>query len=382
MDRRQTLVIGTVIIVILGGFFVFGRFNYSLEPEALTASIQENITLPPQKLNPPPSPIRGIYITSWVAGSKKRLNELIDLVNSTELNAVVIDVKDYSGYLSFKTSIPLAEQSGAHGQLRIADIDELINLLHQNNIYVIGRVQVFQDPILANARPELAVGDSINLNPWRDNKGLAWLDPAGRLAWDYTLDIIREMDAHGFDEVNLDYIRFPSDGNLERMVFPFWDGVSPRYSIIRSFYEYIRSKTAKDNIIISADIFGMAAWRASDFDYDLNIGQRMVDAIKYFDYVSPMVYPSHYSSGSTGFTVPAEHPYEIVFTSLKNTQDLIATTTSTAGLRPWLQDFDLGKDYTAEDVRAQIQATYDAGIDEWLLWNASNYYTKEALKRD
>ncbi len=373
-----------IIILLAGGFFVFIKTDFEINNENLknlfVDNNQEKIERP-QKLKNPPSPIRGIYITAWVAGGSSRINELITLIDETELNAVVIDVKDYSGKLSFETNIPLAEEIGAHNEIRIADIDSLIKKLHERNIYVIGRTQVFQDPTLAKARPDLAVQDNYTGSIWRDHKGLSWLDPMSQEVWDYNLDIAREMDERGFDEINFDYIRFPSDGILERMSFPFWDEVTPRYDIIRSFFKYMREETAKDNIIISADLFGMAAWLALDFDYDLNIGQRLIDALPYFDYICPMVYPSHYAGTGTGYKNPAEYPYEIVFTSLKNAQNLIATTTSaTAKIRPWLQDFDIGAIYSGPEVRAQIQAAYDNGVEEWLLWNASNRYTREGLE--
>lgn len=385
MEKRRVFFIITVLLVVIaGGFFVSSGMEYFLAPglENLEARLPTGSlasTDKAQKLSSPPSPIKGIYVTSWVAGTASRISEIIKLVDETELNAVVIDVKDYSGKLSFKTDIALAEEIGAHNEIRIKDIDSLINRLHSKNIYVIGRIQVFQDPTLANARSDLAIKDKLTGGVWRDNKGIAWLDPASREVWDYSLAIAREMNDRGFDEVNLDYIRFPSDGPLETMSFPFWDEITPRYDIIRSFFEYIRQETKKDKIVLSADIFGMAAWRAMDFAYDLNIGQRMVDALPNFDVIAPMVYPSHYGA-VTGYENPAFHPYEIVFTSLENTQKLIATTTgAVAEIRPWLQDFDIGKEYTAADVRAQIQATYDAGFESWLLWNASNRYTREAL---
>lgn len=376
MNRQYALRIITIaFVVFVGGFFIFGKSNYAL----LNNSGNLAIVIRQAKLDPPPSPVRGIYVTSWVAGSSRRTNELIKLIDETELNAVVIDVKDYSGQLAFRTSTPLAEKSGAHKEIRIRDIDGLINRLHEKNIYVIGRVQVFQDPTLAEARPDLAVQDGLDGGVWRDHKGLAWLDPAAQEVWDYTVAIAQEMDKHGFDEVNLDYIRFPSDGLLSRMRFFHWDGILPRHEVIRSFYSYFREKTKEAGIRISADVFGMTALNALNSRYDGNIGQRMVDALSYFDFVSPMVYPSHYATGTIGLADSNADPYRIVNTSLLATQALTATTTGAAQIRPWLQDFDLGKDYTAADVRAQIQAVYDAGLNEWLLWNASNRYTKEAL---
>lgn len=389
VERYGIIIVSLVMVIVAAGVVFLVKPSYVLAPGGIVLegsgktnqdkSLKDKEVSFPKKLASPPSIIKGIYITGWVAGTESRISSLIDLINSTELNTVVIDVKDYSGYLSFKTNISLAQEVGAHNEPRIRDINSLIERLHKNNIYVIARVQVFQDPVLALARPDLAVSDDRTGKPWRDDKGLSWLDPASHEVWDYTVDIAKEANMRGFDEVNLDYIRFPSDGNLKVMAFPFWDEETPRHEIIESFYKYFREKTREDNIKISADVFGMTAWNALKTDYDLGIGQRLVDAVGYFDFVSPMVYPSHYQNLGTGFANPALYPYEIVSISLTNAQQLVASTSPPAQLRPWLQDFDLGADYDAEKVRAQIRATNDAGIDGWLLWNASNYYTKNAL---
>ncbi len=370
-----------IIILILVTFFILAGESFDLEnSEIYSFFVNRNDISLGEKLKNPPSSLRGIYMTSWTAGTPSLFNNLLNLIEETELNAVVLDVKDYSGYLSFRTSIPLAEEIKAHDELRIVDIQKVIRDLHDRNIYVIGRLQVFQDPLLALARPDLAVRDSVTREPWRDHKNLSWLDPAGQEVRQYALEIAREADRYGFDEINFDYVRFPSDGNLERMVFPFWDNVTPRYEVVRSFFQFLREETLKEDIKISADIFGMASWRAMDLDYDAYIGQRMTDALPYFDAVMPMIYPSHFAPGTVGFENPADHPYEIVYESLKRTKQLMATTTNcVASIRPWIQDFDIGANYGPEEVRAQIRATYDNGIKGWVLWNASNKYTREAL---
>ena len=160
------------------------------------------------RLRNPPHPIKGIYVSAWTTTSSQKIDGLIKLIKETELNGVVVDVKDYSGKFTYKVDVPLAEKSGALDEIKIKDIDGFINKLHKSNIYVIGRVQVFQDPILAKARPDIAIKNLKTGAAWKDNKGLEWLDPSSRIVWDYAVDIGKDMAKHGFDEVNYDYVRF------------------------------------------------------------------------------------------------------------------------------------------------------------------------------
>lgn len=371
------------------------------EPEAPTSSnvvLDANGTPRQEPLPNPPESVQAIYLTSWTAGAQSRLNPLIDLVDKDErLNAVVIDIKDYSGYLAYKTDIPEAKVSGAEDNLRIADINEVIKRLHDRNIYVIGRISVFQDPVLAGYRPEWAV-QSPEGSVWKDRKGLLWLDPGAKPVWDYNLAIAKDALERGFDEVNFDYIRFPSDGNLTAIIYPFSGGNTSARAIIREFFKYLRENLPEAKI--SADIFGLTTVAADD----LGIGQVIEDAYRYFDYVAPMVYPSHYASGFIGYKNPAAYPYEVVKHSLESAllrrQSLLATnseqttngpassTPPTTGplpvgkLRPWLQVFDLGATYDQTMVEAEIRAVEEvlknaSGSDAWagwMLWDPKNSY--------
>lgn len=384
-EKKIILLLAGVFIFVLGVFLFFSQSN-TFELATSTAyniisSVQTQNHA--QKLANPPHPIKGIYISAWTATNSKKIQELIQLIKETELNGVVVDIKDATGFLSYQTAVSLAEKIGAHREIKIRDIDKFINQFHKENIYVIGRVQVFQDPIMAQGRPDVAIKDSKTGKLWKDNKGLEWLDPSSRIVWQYAADIAQDMARHGFDEVNFDYVRFPADGVIERLDFPFWDAVRPKYELISSFFAYLNQELKDTAIATSADIFGLAAWRAMDFSFDLNIGQRLIDALPYFDFVSPMVYPSHYPDNFNGIKKPAAKPYEIVHGSLETWQDLKATTSYKAILRPWLQDFDLGGiKYDQTKVRAQIQAAYDTGVESWLLWNSSNRYTRGALLQE
>jgi len=341
--------------------------------EAIPVSKSKDI--PAQKpLTNPPSVIKAVYITSWSAGTPSRIDYIVDLIDTTEINAVVIDIKDYSGYVVYNTDVPEAAEYKAE-DVRIPKINSLIKRLHDKDIYIIGRVTVFQDPVLTKARPDLAVKNKSTGALWADRKGLNWIDPVGKDAWDYNIKIAKDALGRGFDEINFDYIRFPSDGDLQAMQYPFYDGVKPKSEIIKDFFAYLRSNLPEAKI--SADLFGLSTVNTDD----MGIGQVIESAYAYFDYVSPMVYPSHYANGFLGYKNPADYPYEVVKYSMDHAVTrLKAAGSTTSKLRPWLQDFDLGADYGEEKIKAEIKAVYDSGVnDGWMLWDPNNVYTKEAL---
>ncbi|MEK7208991.1 MAG: putative glycoside hydrolase [Patescibacteria group bacterium] len=327
---------------------------------------------------PTPESVRAIYLTSWVAGTMARRAELVKLIDETELNAVVIDIKDYTGRITFTPDDPILIKSGAV-ENRIPDIKKFIGDLHARGIYVIGRISVFQDVFLTGARPELAVLRLSDGAVWRDRKGIAWLEPGATEVWDYIIRLARASYAVGFDELNFDYIRFPSDGDMKNISYRFFDSTKEtRVLILKKFFAYLHQELGALGAPLSIDLFGLTT---TAFD-DLGIGQMLVEAAPYFDYLAPMVYPSHFASGFLNFTNPADHPYEVVKHSLTTAGARLTAASSTASkLRPWLQDFDLGADYTAALVRAQIQATAEAGLTSWMLWSPSNRYTREALEK-
>jgi hypothetical protein len=321
----------------------------------------------------PPQIIKAIYLTGWSAGNPTKIKYLLNLATTTEINAVVIDIKDYSGYVGYNIKVPEVEKYKAK-EIRISQINRLIKQLHDAGIYVIARITIFQDPRLALARPDLTVKSKKTGNSWQDKKGLSWIDPAAEEAWNYNIAIAKEASQRGFDELNFDYIRFPSDGDLNDMVFPFWDEKISKSSVLKSFFKTLRQQLTGTKI--SADLFGLATINQDD----LGIGQVIENAYEYFDYVYPMVYPSHYAAGFIGYQNPALYPYEVIKYSLDSAvKRLTASSTAfSAGLRPWLQDFDMGAVYNAEMVRKEIQATVDAlgeKFSGWLLWNPENVYS-------
>ncbi len=326
---------------------------------------------------PRPNSIRGLYVNAWAAGSSSRMGPLLDLVRQTEVNSLVIDIKDATGFLSHRTEVALAHEIGASGEVRINDLPGLLLRLEQEGIYPIARIVMVKDPILASNRPEYAVNDTAG-GVWVDSKGITWLNPYVQGVWDYHLEIAREVAEMGFPEIQFDYIRFPDapQSDLGRAVFHGNEGRS-RASAIRDLLAHLRSELADLNVQVTADVFGVT----TSARRDVGIGQLWESFIDVVDVALPMVYPSHYWTGSFGFEVPNAHPYEIVLRALT---DALSRSEQIAGAgltRPWLQDFSLGEPiYEGAEVRAQIQATYDAGIDEWILWNAGSRYTASALE--
>jgi hypothetical protein len=368
-------------------------------------NLNDNSEFLAKKLSNPPEIIKAIYLTGWSAGSISYMPYLKNLLKSTEINAVVIDIKDYSGLVSYSSEVEDVKKYKLKNWA-ISDINSLINFLHSQNVYVIGRISVFQDLAYSKIKPELAVYDkeqTKNISEpilWRDYKNLSWLDPASKEIWDYNIALAKEAFLLGFDEINFDYIRFPSDGNLKNMGFPFWDEKIPMRSVIRNFFQYVRTELYGEKI--SVDLFGLTTVESND----LGIGQKIEDSFEFFDYVCPMVYPSHYAPGFIGFQNPAEYPYQVIKYSLEkalekkqNLQQSFEisyaqnnelfkvnqiSSVNFAKIRPWLQDFDLGAEYTPKMVEYQIKAVKDSLKDEFngfILWSPSNIYTLDAIKK-
>ena len=348
-----------IILIFSTAYFVIPFLVSSSYEDGTLSSVAEAIPMEKEVVVrhlPIPPSVKAIYMTSCVAGTTSFRNSLVKLIDETEINAVVIDIKDFTGKLSFI-------------------------------------------PGLANERPELAVKRKSDGGIWKDYKGLNFTDPGSKEVWDYIVTIGKESYDIGFDELNFDYIRFPSDGNMKDIVYP-WSGNRQKSEVLREFFVYLNNNLKPTGVVLSADLFGMTTTNTDD----LNIGQVLENTLPYFDYVAPMVYPSHYPPNFNGWANPNKYPYEVVKFSLDSavrramaTSTVIAlsgvapisTTTKpflykkrvfdAQKIRPWLQDFDYGGNYDVTEVQAQIKAVYDAGLDSWMLWNAGNKYTKDAL---
>ena len=324
-----------------------------------------------------PEHIRGLYVNAWSAGSRRRLAALIELAQRTEINTFVIDIKDASGYVSHRTEVPFAHETGANRDVRIPSLARTLERLEEAGIYPIARIVIVKDPVLAAARPDLAVQDTAG-GAWVDNKGIVWLNPYNREVWDYHIDLAREVAAMGVPEIQWDYVRFPDApaSVLARAHFPGRDG-QPKTAAIRDFLAYSREELSAMFVRVTADVFGVT----TSATHDVGIGQVWESFIDVVDVALPMVYPSHYWAGAFGFDRPNAYPYEIVRTALDDAMRRSALMEDAGTTRPWLQDFTLGEPrYGAPEVRAQIQAAYDVGIDEWVLWNPGSRYTEAALE--
>lgn len=377
-------------------FYILPKIYGQVEYESLTTSKNDNLaqvdnTVQPQEVKEEnkieeipvthietPSAVKAIYLSGWVAGSSKLRDNLIRMIDDTELNAVVIDVKDSTGIISFKVQDEELKKFGSD-EKRIADIRALTHKLHEKGVYIIGRISVFQDPYMTKHYPEFAITKKSDGSVWKDRKGLSFLDPAKSAVHDYIIRVAKEAYNQGFDEINFDYIRYPSDGNMQDIDYHLEAGKT-RADNIEAFFKYLNTEMKKDvNIPISGDLFGLTT-EAKD---DMGIGQVWEKAIPYFDFLCPMVYPSHYPSGYNGYSNPASYPYEVINRALVGA---ISKTTlvneNISKIRPWLQDFDLGATYTADMIKKQIKATYDNKLSSWMLWDPSNKYTESALIKE
>jgi hypothetical protein len=377
-SRRATVIIGAVLACLLVVAISVMAMVPSRRPIRMA-------TIPPVKLNttahlPLPAEVRGIYVTASTASSLKRYVALLASAKAKGINTIVLDVKADNGALAFEPATTELKSEAPVKKL-IIDLDGLVAATHAAGFYLIARLPVFEDPAFAAKHPETALHQAEG-GLWHDTKGLAWLDPAAVVAWKYNADIAREVYSRGFDEVQFDYVRFATDGKTSNIVFPIYDAKQENMrGTIAQFFAYMDKTLRGTDIPISVDVFGFTTWHLTD----LGIGQWYADALRHFDFVSPMVYPSHYPDGTLGFKNPADHPYEIVSDSLKKGNEVIVQLASDPakpkiGLqRPWLQAFNLGAVYTPEMILAQVKAAREAGSSGFLLWNASNNYSSLPL---
>lgn len=366
-------IIFTVIGMICSGILFCSWRETTRAIEGTASSSAENfiVTTTP-RAKPEPIAAKGLYLTAYSAGNSKKLDEIVALIDKTELNAVVIDIKDYSGKILYDSRVPLARKLKVKVN-QLGDVGALTQKLHDHGIYVIARQTVFQDPLLAEKKPEWAI-KSKKGGIWRDQNGLAWVDATRQEVWDYNLAIAREAIGLGFDEINFDYVRFPSDGNMSLVVYT--NKTQKRYEVMGDFYQYVGEQLADEPAWVSLDMFGLVM-EATD-TYDLGIGQRLANAVDSVDYICPMMYPSHYGSGHLGLKNPAAEPGKVINNGMKLGEKWFEG--KRAQVRPWLQAFNIGAVYNAAKIRAQIDAVEKYPNAGWLLWNASNRYTAAGLK--
>ncbi len=321
-----------------------------------------------------PIHIKALYLTFWGAGiNSKTLKNILQIIDERELNAIVIDIKNEYGSTSFKTGFDQANSYGAWHNRTIKNIESFMALMKQKNIYTIARVVTFKDELQAINNPSYAVADKEG-KIWRDGDGMAWVDPFDTRAHDYTISIAEEAAKVGFDEINFDYIRFPT---REGLSYSKESNQENRIQAIGEFLDEAQKRLRKYGVFISADTYGNICWT----DDDNNIGQTVESLAQHADYLAPMLYPSGFASGSFNFQHPSEYPHAVIYRSIKHIENIIEPKR----VRPWLQYF---KDYAHKkrnygnfEVNEQIRATKDVQTSGWMMWSPSSSYHLAYFKK-
>ena len=328
-----------------------------------------------------PVKVKGIYVTSNVAGSD-RFTSLVELAQKSEINAMVIDVKDDRGKISFQMDCEAADKIGAITNT-ITDIDAFVKELKDKKIYLIARIVAFKDPYLAEQRKDLAIKYKDG-TLYRDNNGECWVNPYNKKVWRYLTDIAGQAAAAGFDEIQFDYIRFSTGSEISKVNFGKAAAKKSKEDIIVEFTKYAYETLKPLGVYVSADVFGTIINSSVDA---ATIGQNYVEMAKNLDYICPMIYPSHFGEGNFGVKYPDLEPYEIinkVLAASKLKLDQIPEDEHKAIVRPWLQDFTATwikhhMTYGSKELRQQIEGVYSVDYEEWLLWNAGCSYSEEGL---
>lgn len=332
---------------------------------------------PAPPLLDPPKPIRAIYLNAWAFGGR-RFDELVKLADTTEINAFVIDVKDDTGYLTYRSAVPTAVEIGANDQRRTRDAERRLRVLVEHGIYPIARIVVAKDPLLAARKPAWSVQHAGGL--WRDRRGFAWVDAFNDSIWIYAAQLAAEAVRLGFAEVQYDYVRFPDEpaSRMATAVFAGRDsGETKRQGVTRGL-GILRDRTKRLGVPFTIDVFGLTTTATGD----MGIGQYWEDLVTTADVVLPMVYPSHYYRGVYNVRYPNSEPYHVVRRALEDGLKRSGPLGTTAEIRPYLQAFTLGPPrYSPTEVRAQMRAAEDLGIESWVLWNPRSAYDPAIFRR-
>ena len=368
--RRLALIalpLAAVLSIAVGSKTITAREGAAkAKPAATVAAKPEPAALPQPR--PLPDEVRGVHVTVALASIEGKLDEYVAL-REEGLNTIQLDIKDENGEIGFTPSaVPLASKVGA--AMRYYKPRQVARELHSKGIYLIGRVVVFEDPILSQNAPHLAIKRRDG-SVWTNHAGLGWTNPHDKRVWDYNVSIAEVAARAGFDEIQFDYVRFPSDGQMEDIVYP-GNPKKAKGWVIAEFVQYAAKRLKPLGVRVSTDLFGLSATR------ELGVGQVPKRIGRYVDSMYPMVYPSHYNPGEYNLDDPNAAPAETVYYSLVHfKRDL---RRSKAELIPWLQDFSYGRTYGLADVRAQIEAARRIGVRGYLLWNPLGVYTPGALR--
>lgn len=315
-----------------------------------------------------PKYVRGIHLSAWVAGTEKYKKRFEPYFAEDKINTVVIAIKEYEGQIYIE--VPEIKKKYNSPIIPIPKIEQYLDELKSKGVYPIARIVVFKDNYLAKNFPQLAV-KTPDGSIWKDYKGNSWTDPYNKEVWDYNITVAKQAVELGFEEIQFDYIRFPSDGNTKLCRYSQKHTSMTATEILVEFLKYAKTQI---EVPISIDVFGLTP----SVNHDMGIGQRFLQMVEVVDFVSPMMYPSHYRKGEYGIPDPNKEPYKTVFRTISDAKKLLGE--QIYKLRPYLQDFSLGYRYGPEEVKAQIRACYDNGIFDWLLWDPKCMYTLEAIE--
>jgi hypothetical protein len=353
---------------------------------SFTKALSATAHLDETENEPPPTYIKGLYMTYSAVGHEGLRTHAFNLIDTTELNAVVIDIKGDKGLLTYKSNVITATAIGANEAPTIRDWPAFMQDLKARNIYAIARIVVFKDAYMGRAHPEWAVKTDTG-ELWLDREELPWLEPFHPEVWDYNVALAVEAAQRGFDEIQFDYVRFPTDGRLSSIAYsrPI-DEPAVRKSAINGLLAKAKKALEPYDAKLAVDVFGYTTWHHGDF----RIGQDLSEMAAYLDVLSPMVYPSTYDHGLPGMPEyevnTVAYPYEVVYESLIRAMSRVKATNPDIIIRPWIQDFpDYGFDrrtYTPDEIREQMFASYDTGGGGWMLWDPRVRYTPEALVTD
>ena len=371
-------------ILCLGLVCGSGSVSYATEPVSgndITSS--ESTTETEENLEETSKPVRGIYLTAYVAGLDSWMDEIIAHIDETEVNAVVIDVKNDNGYVVFDTDSELIDELGTE-KIQVKDMPGLIQKLHEHDIYAIARIVTMRDPVLDNIRPEWMIhtGDD---KVYEDKQGFAWIDPENKEAQNYLIEVALQCGKVGFDEVQFDYVRYPTTLKNSELGMNGYEKRHAIYKFVRAAHKALE----KEQIPLSLDVFGTII--SSQVDRN-TVGQDYAWLSVECETLSPMIYPSHYANGSFGKNYPDLYPYDIINGAMQASAKELKTVNPRgdryqASVRPWLQGFTASylqhyRKYGADEVKAQIQAVYDNGCDSWIIWNPACKYSWAAFPKE
>lgn len=332
--------------------------------------------------NNPRVEVKGIYVSLHSAISY--IDKYIELANNTGINAFVIDVKDDYGYILFNSKAAETYCPNANINIAIKDMEAFMKKLKDNNIYAIARIVTFKDTMYVNQYPERIIVYKGNGQPYKSRDNLYWASPHDRQLWEYDVAVAKEAADYGFNEIQFDYVRFPALDPATEAKLDFRDNTEngeTEAETIQNFLRYAYEELSKKEVYVAADIYGQVG-SVSD---DMGIGQYWEAVSNEIDYVCPMMYPSHYGNTVYGLSVPDAYPYETIYHCTEDSIERNKNISTPAMIRPWIQDFTASWvkghiTYGTEEVKAQIKALKELGINEFLLWNASNKYHTDAIE--